>query len=140
MTYDLKPQDGHPLRRVLRVLVRRDARTGSSETVPVEAEVHTLSPEGSPDTVHYRTTQVLGCLHPVDAPFGGRCFDCRAEVCRACLFACTACRKPICAECTRTTADAGALCPRCASADRRRRTARRVLGIVFGQFVEKREE
>ncbi len=138
---DLDPKGWSPFRRIFDVFVGTDPRTGEPVALPTQAEIHTISPDGSPDTVRYHVPQTRDCLHPVEAPFGGACYECRSQSCAQCHGMCHECQKPICVECSRFRESPKGrvrLCHRCQGILRRRHTAKAVGWFLVSPFVKRR--
>lgn len=136
-------QGSAPLRRVITVFVARDRKTGAARPLPTAAEEHSISVDGSPDTVRYVVPQVYDCLHSVEERFGGLCFDCGSQSCVQCHGSCETCLRPTCRECSRVTnAPTGSpvrMCPRCHGACRARRIAKTVGWVVISPFVTRKD-
>lgn len=133
---DFVPTKGQPIRRVLHLFLGRDRKTGERKSRVSRAEAHSLSDDGSPDSVHYTVPQVYDCGDSIEKPFGGQCFHegCGALSCAECHGVCCCCRKPLCTEHSRYREVEGQGCLRFCDRCLQSRTCKRVL-LGIGAFL-----
>ena len=132
------PAGAKPIRRRATILVRRDKQTGEEIEVLLEGQETTLSPDGSPDTLIFKTLAFHDCGHSTDLPAAGECL-CGATSCQDCHGQCAApdCGRPLCRECSRFLADGSAtrFCQACFEKRRRRTWLQGFLRILISPFV-----
>ena len=86
------------LRRNAKVRITLDSN-GKEKFEFVEGVSHTLSPDGSIDSIEFESNhQFYACGHTMKIPAGGRCLEkgCSAILCVNCVGQCAICLLPIC--------------------------------------------